>query len=558
MRQLDRGHAGERRGVPGLLLIALASSLASAGAGAADDHSIRLTLRSRVEAPGLGAPLVVETPASWDARKTAVIVCDMWDLHHCLNATRRCGELAPRIDALLKSLRSQGALVIHAPSGCVEAYKDHPARRRAVAVTRSRSLPADIGLWCRKVPKETGSYPVDQTDGGEDDDPAEHATWATRLTALGRNPRAPWKRQTDAIAIDPEHDLISDDGAEIWSATEERGVENVILVGVHLNMCVLGRPFGLRQMARNGRNVVLLRDLTDTMYSPLRAPYVSHFTGTDRVVEHVEAHVCPSSTSDQVLGGVPFRFYGDLRPRVAFLVADDEYKTGTTLPAFAARQLGKDFQVSFLFDKGAGQDELTGLGALDEADVLVVSARRRLLPAAQLAQVQRFVASGKGVIGIRTASHAFSPRGKQAVPEGRASWQDFDPEVLGGHYQGHHPPGPAVAIAAVPASAAHPLLKGVDPSSLKGHGTLYKVSPLTSSATPVLTGTIPDQPAEPVVWTNLSPTGGRVVTTSLGHPDDFDDPAFERLLRNAIHWTSRREVPASAETSSTSPIPFPR
>jgi hypothetical protein len=76
-------------------------------------------------------------------------------------------------------------------------------------------------------------------------------------------------------------------------------------------MCVLGRPFGLRQMAKNGRDVVLMRDMTDTMYNPARSPHVSHFAGTELMVEHVEKYVCPTITSDQVLGGAPFRFKGD-------------------------------------------------------------------------------------------------------------------------------------------------------------------------------------------------------------------------------------------------------
>jgi hypothetical protein len=57
---------------------------------------------------------------------------------------------------------------------------------------------------------------------------------------------------------------------------ESRRIDNVILMGVHLNMCVSGRPFGLRQMAKNGKHVVLMRDMTDTMYNPARWPFVSH------------------------------------------------------------------------------------------------------------------------------------------------------------------------------------------------------------------------------------------------------------------------------------------
>jgi hypothetical protein len=78
-------------------------------------------------------------------------------------------------------------------------------------------------------------------------------------------------------------------------------------------MCVLGRPFGLRQMAKNGKNVVLMRDMTDTMYNPKRAPFVSHFKGTELIVEHIEKFVCPTITSDQMIGGKAFRFKGDVQ-----------------------------------------------------------------------------------------------------------------------------------------------------------------------------------------------------------------------------------------------------
>jgi predicted permease len=38
----------------------------------------------------------------------------------------------------------------------------------------------------------------------------------------------------------------------------ERGITNVIVMGVHANMCVLGRPFSIRQMRNQRQNVVLL------------------------------------------------------------------------------------------------------------------------------------------------------------------------------------------------------------------------------------------------------------------------------------------------------------
>lgn len=290
--------------------IAVAACLAlMIPAGADDAGGFVLNLRSRVEKDGKFE--VVNTGKRWAAKQTAVIVCDMWDAHHCLNAVRRENELVPRMEEFLKKARSQGALIIHAPSSCMEPYKDHPARKRAQAAPKAATLPKDIGEWCRKIPAEDkGKYPIDQSDGGEDDDPKEHAEWHAKLKAMGRNPHAPWKSQHAGITI-TDDDAISDSGVEIWNLLEQRGITNVMLVGVHTNMCVLGRPFGLRQMSKNGKNTVLVRDLTDTMYNPKMPPMVSHFEGTRLIVEHIEKYVCPTITSTQLLGGKEFRFKGD-------------------------------------------------------------------------------------------------------------------------------------------------------------------------------------------------------------------------------------------------------
>ena len=76
-------------------------------------------------------------------------------------------------------------------------------------------------------------------------------------------------------------------------------------MGVHTNMCVLGRSFGIRQMVRLGKNVVLVRDLTDAMYDPRQPPYVSHNRGTEMVVEHIEKYWCPSILSRDLTVVVP-------------------------------------------------------------------------------------------------------------------------------------------------------------------------------------------------------------------------------------------------------------
>jgi nicotinamidase-related amidase len=262
----------------------------------AAEPAMELSLRSRLEKDGRFA--VVEKAETWSAKQTAIIICDMWDRHWCRGATARVGELAPRLSAFATAARERGALIIHAPSGCIEVYKDHPGRRLAQAAPRAANLPKDIGSWCKQIPAETkGTYPIDQSDGGCDCEPSCRTFNA-------------WNRQIESIQIADE-DAISDSGVEIWNLLEQRGVRNVILVGVHTNMCVLGRPFGLRQLVRNGRHAVLARDLTDTMYNSRAWPHVSHFRGTELIIEHIEKYVCPTITSDQLLGGGPFRFAED-------------------------------------------------------------------------------------------------------------------------------------------------------------------------------------------------------------------------------------------------------
>ena len=80
-----------------------------------------LTLRKRVPSAEK-SPLfnAVQEKQQWNAKETAVIVCDMWDLHHCLNATLRGGEMAPRMNRVLNEARLRGATIIHAPSSCME------------------------------------------------------------------------------------------------------------------------------------------------------------------------------------------------------------------------------------------------------------------------------------------------------------------------------------------------------------------------------------------------------------------------------------------------------
>lgn len=509
-----------------------------------------MTLRSQKPvADHQDAHQVIEKKTNWSPDETAIILCDFWDYHHCLNAVKRMKEFGPRLNQVLSNARDRGVTIIHAPSDCMDAYKDHPSRKRVIELAANATdAPKGITSWCSKIPsEELAKFPIDQSDGGEDDDLNEHAQWAHQLTELGRNPNMPWKKQNEMIEINSEKDLISDRGDEVWKVLQDRKIKNVILAGVHTNMCVLGRPFGLRQLKKNGMNVVLMRDMTDTMYNPKSWPFVSHYAGTELVLSHIERFVCPTITSDQFLGGKPFHFPSDPRPHLAIVIGEKEYRTNETLPKFAEKHLN-DFRVSFFQANPNDRNDFPNITDIASADALLISARRRVLKPNQMKAFKDFEASGKPIIGIRTASHAFSLR-KQEPPKGYEAWPTFDADVFGGNYTNHHGNQLSSMVSFTENSLTQPITKmfaketteklTARPFELKVFkqgGSLYKTSPLSDRTDILLEGKVLGHPTEPVAWTFERKNGGRSFYTSLGHIDDFDNQEFTTLLSNAIRW----------------------
>lgn len=454
------------------------------------------------------------------ASQTAIVICDMWDRHWCQSASRRVAEMAERMSQAVSQARELGVFVIHAPSDTMAFYEGTPQRQRARTAPPAGNLPPAINGWCGPLPAEGNRWPIDQSDGGCDCEPK---------CETGR----PWARQIETIEV-AAADAVSDRGDEIWNLLETRGIRNVVLMGVHTNMCVIGRPFGLRQMARNGKNVYLARDLTDSMYDPRQSPFVPHDRGTELVVQHIERYVCPTLLSADLVGDPP-------EPQIVFVIGEREYETAKTLPAFAAREIADaGFGCTFIHADSADGNSFPGLEALETADLLVLSVRRRALPESQLARIRRYVEAGRPVIGIRTASHAFDVGGN--APEGHAEWPAFDREVLGGHYHGHYSGDQTTFVRAVQPPNGHAILTGIPRDDFRVGGSLYKTSPLADGCTLLMQGRIEGAEPEPVAWTNTY-RGGRVFYTSLGHPRDFEIPAFRRLLLNAVLWAVDQKIP---------------
>ncbi len=505
------------------------------GAWAAPGDPLVLHTRGRnASAQHTNVFAVVERTMRWDPRHTALVICDMWDQHWCRGATARVAEMAPRMNEVVRTAREQGALIIHCPSDTLAFYADTPQRRLAQNAPRV-ALPAPVDGWRGLDRSREAPLPIDDSDGGCDDDPPCRTG-------------SPWKRQIAAIEI-RDGDAVTD-SAEALYLMAQRDIRHVLVMGVHLNMCVLGRPFGIRQLVRQGKEVVLLRDLTDTMYNSRRPPHVPHFAGTDRMIEHVEKYWCPTATSADLVGGAPFRFRDDRRPHLVALIGEDEYHTWDSLPAFAGPELEtRGLRLSVIHEDPQRPGDFPGLiEALRDADALLVSIRRRALPPAQLAAIRKHLEHGRALVGIRTTSHAFTLRAgatpSPAAGDPREQWTDFDPAVLGGNYQGHHGNDMPTRLRASPDTANHPVLRGIDPAAFVGHGSLYRVRPLKEAATALLLGSIPNQPEEPVAWTHrFGPANARVFYTSLGHPQDFAEPQFRQLLVQAVFWALDRPVP---------------
>ncbi|MSS99774.1 MAG: isochorismatase family protein [Pedosphaera sp.] len=493
----------------------------------AADNAHELLLRTRQQAKAEdGSFSSKEGMARWDARKTALVVCDMWDKHWCAGATRRGGEMAPRMNQVVNEARRRGVLIIHAPSDTMANYEATPQRKLAQAAPVAAAK-VPLQPWCRIDLQREAALPIDDSDGGCDCEPR------------CKNYRA-WNGQTKIIEI-KEGDAVTD-SAEAYNLMQQRGIENVIVLGVHVNMCVLGRPFSIRQMVYQGKNVVLMRDMTDAMYNPRARPFVDHCRGNEMVVEHIEKYWCPTVTSSDFIAGAPFAFKEDKRPHVVFVISEPEYKTEETLPAFARSELeSRGLRCTFVYGRTGKPNEFPEIAAVKTADLLVLSVRRQIPSAEQLEFIRAYLKLGKPLVGIRTASHAFHA-GKGDV---KAGWPTFDVEILGGRYEGHYGKkanGPSAHVKMVADAAKHPVLAGVTAEEFAVTSHLYKNRDLAKTVTILLTGRV-DNETEPAAWVNTG-ENRRVFYTSLGNPDDFALPAFRRLLLNAVFWSLGKPVTA--------------
>jgi len=212
--------------------------------------------------------------------------------------------------------------------------------------------------------------------------------------------------------------------------------------------------------------------------------------------------------------------------RIHLIGGAREYKAVDSLKAWRDR-LEKRYLVkctsSFGSDKAKSLDNLD---QLKDADLLVIYARRLMIDGAQLKMVKDYIASGRPIIGIRTASHAFQ------------KYLQFDAEILGGSYSGHLGSEEDIKTIVSTRAARHPVVSGV--YDWTRGGKLYRNKTLARGAKLLLTGRAAKE-SHPVAWVRTL-GDQRVFYTSMGVPEDFANDTFNMLLVNAVEWTAGRPL----------------
>jgi len=197
------------------LAIALVIAVLPLAARAWADELLALHVRQRTEtAPGSNRFHAVESPISWKARETAIVVCDMWNAHWCRGATARVAEMAPRMNEVLKAARAKGVLIIHCPSDCMKFYEETPQRKLAQSAPEV-APETPLESWRPLDRSHESALPIDDSDGGCDCDPPCQQG-------------APWTRQIAALEIHPA-DAVTDN-AEAYYLMRARRINNVIVM----------------------------------------------------------------------------------------------------------------------------------------------------------------------------------------------------------------------------------------------------------------------------------------------------------------------------------------
>jgi Trehalose utilisation len=256
--------------------------------------------------------------------------------------------------------------------------------------------------------------------------------------------------------------------------------------------------------------------------------------------------------------------------KIVFVTGDEEYRSEEGLPQLAkilAVRHGFHCTVLFAIDPKDGtinpnqSDNIPGLQALDSADLMVILARFRDLPDDQMQHIVNYVESGRPIVALRTATHAFSMKKHKTFA--RYDWQSkewdggFGRQVLGETWINHHGQhGKQSTLGIIPAGGRenHPILRGIHDGDIWGPTDVYATRDRMPGCLPLVLGKVlsgmhptdppvqgpQNDPMMPIAWIKMfqSPSGkeARIFTTTMGASQDLENEGLRRLIVNACYW----------------------
>ena len=468
----------------------------------------------------------VTTPVAIDPAKTAILVVGVEDAHWCKTFDARVANLIPRLNRTLAAARGAGIPVIFVRSVILDQDRNSP---QYLAMRAAKPVVPPVG----RAP-EIAPLSWSRTGGCE---------CGPDLSCARRHVES---RPNRNLGIAPA-DLIADgdDVGTLYGFCRARKIDTLIYSGVALNMAVADCGVGIRAMRSAGLRTLFFDDLVVAIsgngYDPDKQLRDDSFTpalGTATVARELElAGVGSLETRRwlEVATGGP----ADARPHAVCVLADDEYETERTVPEFFRERMS-GWRVTVLTPDPGDRNVVPGLDAVADADVVVLSMRRRFLSAASMDHLERYLRAGKPLVAIRLGISPFAVgSGLKPVAPGQVVWQRFDRDALGCDYQMYDPAARKTGsdVAVLPSAREHPILAGLDAAGWHTTSWIYRVNPLAVSATPFLEGRwAASKEVHPVAWVNR-PEGARIFYTCLGHPDDFKLEVFRLLLANALKWT---------------------
>lgn len=268
---------------------------------------------------------------------------------------------------------------------------------------------------------------------------------------------------------------------------------------------------------------------------------------------------------------------------VVLISGDEEYRSEESLPQLGrilAKHHGFKCTVLFAIDPKTGMinpnvnDNIPGLEALKTADLMVIFTRFRNLPDEQLKYIAEYVDAGKPIVGLRTATHAFSLSGSKNYAkyhwQAKGDWDGgFGRHVLGETWVNHHGVHGSQATRGMiaPEAKDHPILRGIKDGDVFGPTDVYTVRlPLPGDSKPLILGQVVDgmkfddkpftggkknDPMMPVAWTKTYKSAGgsgRVFTTTMGASQDLLYEGTRRLIVNACLWSAGMDDAISTKT----------